>query len=217
LCDSNFCYWHHKARARRRRHERIGGPISMQANSGLELPLLEDANAIQVTIQEIMQAILDRRIDNKRAGLLLYSLQLASSNIRNLTPLPADDGGRIGKIGCDDQDVFNDCIGDDDRDEVCDGDCSDCANNDCEARTDEESEGAAEEDSDDVTEEDGDGQTEEVAEEPIPEIEPASIPRIKPSPIPPSSLPSHRIPKLKPCSVASPNKPPRVAVASTRG
>ena len=62
----------------------------MEANSGLELPLLEDANAVQVTIQEIMQAILDRRIDNKRAGLLLYSLQLASSNIRNLTPLPAD-------------------------------------------------------------------------------------------------------------------------------
>ena len=94
--DSNFCYWHHKARARRRRYERIGGPISMEANSGLELPFLEDANAVQVTIQEIMQAILDRRIDNKRAGLLLYSLQLASSNIRNLTPLPAD-GARSSK------------------------------------------------------------------------------------------------------------------------
>jgi hypothetical protein len=132
--DSNFCYWHHKARARRRRYERIGGPISMEANSGLELPLMEDANAIQVAIQEIMQAILDRRLDNKRAGLLLYSLQLASSNIRNLTPLPADDGSRIDKIGSEDEDVFNDCIGSDDRDEQCHDDCRDCAEPDCDSR-----------------------------------------------------------------------------------
>jgi hypothetical protein len=132
--DSNFCYWHHKARARRRRYERIGGPISMEANSGLELPLLEDANAIQVAIQEIMQAILDRRIDNKRAGLLLYSLQLASSNIRNLTPLPKDDRPQIDKIGSDDEDIFNDCIGSDERDQECHDDCRDCAEPDCDSR-----------------------------------------------------------------------------------
>jgi hypothetical protein len=135
--DSNFCYWHHKARARRRRYERIGGPIAMEANSGLELPFLEDANAVQVTIQEIMQAILDRRIDNKRAGLLLYSLQLASSNIRNLTPLPADESPRIDKIGSDDEDGFNDCIGSDDRDQLCHDDCEDCAEPVCESRTKE--------------------------------------------------------------------------------
>jgi hypothetical protein len=135
--DSNFCYWHHKARARRRRYERIGGPISMEANSGLELPFLEDPNAVQVTIQEIMQAILDRRIDNKRAGLLLYSLQLASSNIRNLAPLPADDHQCIVKIGGNDEEVFNDCIGSDDRDEVCNDDCADCAEPDCDSREDD--------------------------------------------------------------------------------
>jgi hypothetical protein len=132
--DSNFCYWHHKARARRRRHERIGGPIAIEGNSGLELPFLEDANAVQITIQEIMQAILDRRIDNKRAGLLLYSLQLASSNIRNLDPLPSDNA-RIARIGSDDEDVFNDCIGSDDRDEACTDECPDCAEPDCENRT----------------------------------------------------------------------------------
>jgi hypothetical protein len=135
--DSNFCYWHHKARARRRRYERIGGPLSIEANSGLELPFLEDSNAIQVTIQEIMQAILDRRLDNKRAGLLLYSLQLASSNIRNLTPIPAD-SSQIVKIGNNDQEVFNDCIAEDDRDDLCEEDCRDCAETDCDSRTDEE-------------------------------------------------------------------------------
>ncbi len=135
--DSNFCYWHHKARARRRRYERIGGPIAMEANSGLELPFLEDANAVQVTIQEIMQAILDRRIDNKRAGLLLYSLQLASANIRNLTPLPAD-SAQIVRMGCDDEQAFNDCIGSDDRDDSCPDECPDCAEPDCPNRTDDD-------------------------------------------------------------------------------
>lgn len=132
--DSNFCYWHHKARARHRRHERIGGPIATEANSGLELPLLEDANSVQISIQEIMQAILDRRIDSKRAGLLLYSLQLASSNIRNLKPLPADDSSRIDKIGPDDEDVFNEAFGGDDRDQFCDENCQECAEKGCDSR-----------------------------------------------------------------------------------
>ncbi len=133
--DSNFCYWHHKARARRRRHDRIGGPISQEANSGLELPLLEDANSLQISLQEIMQAILDRRLDHKRAGLLLYSLQLASTNMRNLQPLPSDDNDTICSIGDNDEEVFNDCIGSDDRDEYCDGDCASCDETDCEKRT----------------------------------------------------------------------------------
>ncbi len=118
--DSNYCYWHHKARARRRRNDHIGGPISMEGNSGLDLPVLEDANAVQVSIQEIMQAILDRRIDNKRAGLLIYSLQLASSNIRNLSPRPMHGDPYISRIGGDDEEVFNDTLKPDDRDETSD-------------------------------------------------------------------------------------------------
>ena len=133
--DSSYCYWHHKARARRRRSERIGGPISMEANTGLDLPLLEDANAIQVAIQEIMQAILDRRIDAKRAGLLLYSLQLASTNLRNMQPHPFESEPRIASLGADDEEVFNDTIADpEEEDELCDGECDDCAEEDCEIR-----------------------------------------------------------------------------------
>jgi hypothetical protein len=128
--DSKFCYWHHKSRARQRRHERIGGPVTMEANSGVELPLLEDANAIQ----EIMQAILDRRIDSKRAGLLLYSLQLAGANIRNLKALPSDHAEQIASIGDEDEEVFNDMVGTDDRDEFCDNDCALCAETDCDDR-----------------------------------------------------------------------------------
>ena len=135
LRDSNFCYWHHKARARLRRYERIGGPISAQANSGVQLPLLEDANAIQVAVQEIMQAILDRRIDNKRAGLLLYSIQLASQNLQHLHTIPNDHHEQIAEIGDDDEQSTNDCIGEDPRDELCDGDCHQCVETGCEDRT----------------------------------------------------------------------------------
>jgi hypothetical protein len=132
--DSHYCYWHHKARARRRRTERIGGPLSMEANTGLDLPLLEDANAIQIAIQEIMQAILDRRIDAKRAGLLLYSLQLASTNIRNLQPLPFACEPRLGRLGKDDEEVFNDTIAPRDAEIFCDEECEDCAEEDCARR-----------------------------------------------------------------------------------
>ena len=83
-----------------------------------------------------MQAILDRRLDNKRAGLLLYSLQLASSNVRNLAPIPAD-SSQIIKIGSNDQEVFHDRIADDERDDLCEEDCRDCAEPDCDSRTDE--------------------------------------------------------------------------------
>jgi hypothetical protein len=118
--DSNFCYWHHKARARHRRYERIGGPITMEANSGLELPFLEDANAIQVSIQEIMQAI----------------------HIRNLTPLPTDTASYIDRIGSNDDKPF-DCIGSDDREEFCDENCSVCAEPACDHRTKGVATGAA--------------------------------------------------------------------------
>ena len=87
LRDSNLCYWHHKARTRRRNREEIAGPIS---NPGIFLPTLEDAASVQVAIQEISHAILDRRIDDKRASLLLYAMQLASNNAQHLDTASVD-------------------------------------------------------------------------------------------------------------------------------
>src|SRR5205085_410060 len=48
------------------------------------LPALEDANAIQLAVQEVIEALLGKRIDNKRAGLLLYALQIASANLKRV-------------------------------------------------------------------------------------------------------------------------------------
>ncbi len=48
-----------------------------------ELPLLEDANAIQLAIQRVIRAILTGELDNKRAGLILFALQTASANLKH--------------------------------------------------------------------------------------------------------------------------------------
>jgi hypothetical protein len=46
------------------------------------LPVLEDADSIQITLGQIMRMIVCRQVDTKSAGLLLYALQIASSNLR---------------------------------------------------------------------------------------------------------------------------------------
>ena len=46
---------------------------------------------------------------------------------------PKDDRPQIDKIGSDEE-VFNDCIGSDERDEQCHDDCHDCAEPHCDSR-----------------------------------------------------------------------------------
>jgi hypothetical protein len=169
LRDSVFCYWHHKARARQRRRDRIAGPLSASVNTGIELPLLEDANAIQIAVQEIMHAILDSRIDSKRAGLLLYSLQLASGNLGRLHTEPFGDGEQIVNIGDDDEEI-NDAISADPRAEFCDEDCHQCAETDCEERK-------------------------PLRPEPRPQPKPAAPKVLPPKPLPKPPAPPKRLPQ----------------------
>ena len=51
----------------------------------LMLPALEDANAIQVGLMRIQKALIDDTISTKKAGLLLYSMQLALQNVGRTT------------------------------------------------------------------------------------------------------------------------------------
>jgi hypothetical protein len=76
LRDHRFCYFHQRTRdlhhLRRRRPE-----------MRLYIPLLEDANAVQIAIQQVAEAIVEERIDPKRAGLLLFAFQTAACNLKN--------------------------------------------------------------------------------------------------------------------------------------
>ena len=48
------------------------------------LPVLEDASSIQLTIAQVCEHMLFHRLDSKQAGVLLYALQVASSNLDRL-------------------------------------------------------------------------------------------------------------------------------------
>jgi hypothetical protein len=52
---------------------------------GLVLPPLEDANAIQMAIMLVQRALIDDEISEKKAGLLLYSIQIAAANVGKTT------------------------------------------------------------------------------------------------------------------------------------
>jgi hypothetical protein len=53
-------------------------------NASLDLPPLEAAASIQLALIEVAQALAANCIDPKRAGLLLYALQVASTNVKHL-------------------------------------------------------------------------------------------------------------------------------------
>jgi hypothetical protein len=81
LRGEEFCYYHHTTRKptanpkqRRRRH------------STFHLPLPEDRSSIQSSIGEVLQRIAANDIDPRRAGLLLYGLQIASLNLPKPQP-----------------------------------------------------------------------------------------------------------------------------------
>jgi hypothetical protein len=49
------------------------------------LPALEDAASIQLAITQVCEHLLHRRLDAKKAGILLYAMQVASSNLGRLS------------------------------------------------------------------------------------------------------------------------------------
>jgi len=57
----------------------------------LSWPTLEDAHSIQFALRQVSLQLLDGAIDAKKAGLLFYALQIASSNLKRMkdeTPQP---------------------------------------------------------------------------------------------------------------------------------
>jgi hypothetical protein len=56
----------------------------------LDLPPLEDRESVQIALSMVVTAMAQNRIDPKRAGLMVYALQVASSNARNLQPSRGD-------------------------------------------------------------------------------------------------------------------------------
>lgn len=79
LRGRDYCFFHLNCLGRKLQRQKAA---QLGDATPLELPPLENADAIQVALMQVTQAILDGRLDRKRAGLVLYALQTASSNLR---------------------------------------------------------------------------------------------------------------------------------------
>lgn len=80
LRKKSFCFYHQQNR-----------PLIVECYSEQEyatgeiaLPVFEDAHSIQTVIRQIVQMLLQKRIERKTASLLLYALQIASSNLKRM-------------------------------------------------------------------------------------------------------------------------------------
>ena len=77
---ARFCY-HHK-----RQREQHNAVRAERAREGRKpqftLPVLEDSDSIQLSLTKIMQLLAAGQLDRETAKLMLYSLQIATSNLR---------------------------------------------------------------------------------------------------------------------------------------
>jgi hypothetical protein len=80
LKSRRLCFFHNRWREARIEFTRSGHPV--QEITALDLPVLEDANSVQVAIMQVLRLLLAKQLDPKIAGLLLYGLQTASLNLK---------------------------------------------------------------------------------------------------------------------------------------
>jgi hypothetical protein len=80
LRNKNFCFYHQQVR-----------PLTVEcysegeyATGEIDLPVFEDAHSLQTVIRQVVQMVLQKRIERKTASLLLYALQIASSNLKRM-------------------------------------------------------------------------------------------------------------------------------------
>lgn len=79
LRRNRFCFFHKRFQDER---IRLATDRKRRGIASFILPVLEDANSIQMALQQVMRLLISRDIDHKTASLLLYALQTASSNLR---------------------------------------------------------------------------------------------------------------------------------------
>ena len=118
LTNQVFCYYHvelerrhHRCSRSRETQSAILHPMTLQDGSQrdpifaepsdppfqLHLPTLEDRHSIQVALSVVITALAEGRIDPRRASMLFYGLQVASSNAHKLNPAPRRSPGKVSK------------------------------------------------------------------------------------------------------------------------
>jgi hypothetical protein len=81
LRNEKLCYYH--------KHNRLAAAQlymdgDRYCDSQIMIPPFEDAHSIQMVLRHVVQLMLQKRINPKDAGLMLYALQIASGNLKQL-------------------------------------------------------------------------------------------------------------------------------------
>ncbi len=80
LRNRKFCYYHQQGRSQSVDYY-LDAPCTEIES---ELPFFEDAHSIQLAIRQVVHLLMNDIVDAKKAGLLLYSLQIASANLKQM-------------------------------------------------------------------------------------------------------------------------------------
>ena len=89
LRRNRFCFFHKRFQDER---IKLSADRARRGVATFILPVLEDANSIQIALMQVMRLLVSQQIEHKTASLLLYALQTASTNLRmtNFKPLTND-------------------------------------------------------------------------------------------------------------------------------
>lgn len=86
LRNEHFCYFHHTSR-----RPIQDAPKRKRRQTRFALPNPEDRSAIQSSVGQVLQRLANNDLDPRRAGLILYGLQIASLNLgKHIPAKPAD-------------------------------------------------------------------------------------------------------------------------------
>ena len=77
---TQYCYYHLQGRSTAIKYYSEAPYCAVEE----DLPLFEDAHSIQIAIRQIASLLMQQKIEHKAAGLLLYSIQLALLNLKQL-------------------------------------------------------------------------------------------------------------------------------------
>jgi hypothetical protein len=157
LQGDDLCYFHSRRRF-----------VPGQPADRVEIPLLEDRCAIEVTITQVLRAVVNKTIERPQAQLLIYGLQLPLQTIeRNRDAIPYRTVEAISEssdgeeLAADPDEEEEDDDEDDDDEE---GDSEDSGDDDSDSdESDEEDDDSEEADSDDDDDGDDDESTEDLA------------------------------------------------------
>jgi hypothetical protein len=138
LQGEDLCYFHS-----RRRH------VPGKPADRVEIPLLEDRCAVQITITQVLRAVVNKTIERPQAQLLIYGLQLALQSVdRRGNPMSyktveaISESSEGEELAADPDEEEDD---EDDEDEETDSD-----------ESDEEEDGSEDDDSEDADSDDDD-------------------------------------------------------------